>query len=96
MGMITSIRAPFPVAEIPLPPAIAPRLLGGTGAGAPIAATLLDQAVQHVAAKPASANPQFIAAQASVEHSATAAAEAARMAYIKASFAAGISPLPLP
>ena len=92
MGMITSIRAPVPVA--PTPPAPPSRPQGTTGATAPVAATALEQAVQQGAAKSAATDPQVMMAWASVESSAAAAAESARQAYIKASIAAGISPLP--
>jgi hypothetical protein len=94
MGMITSIRAPVPVA--PTPPAPPSRPQGTTGATAPVAATALEQAVQQGAPKSAANDPQVMMAWASVESSAAAAAESARQAYIKASIAAGISPLPLP
>jgi hypothetical protein len=40
-------------------------------------------------------HPQLLAAQTTVESAAVLAARAAREAYIKASIAAGINPLPL-
>ena len=96
MVMITSVRAPFPVAEVSAPPATASRSQGVTASMPPVAMTVREQAVQQATLKPAAAPPQFMAAQISVEDSAAVAAEAARKAYIKASIAAGISPLPLP
>ncbi len=93
MGMITSIRAPLPVAEGATPPAATPH--PQRSATAPVAATALAQAVQQVAPKSAANDPQFMATRDGVGDSAAAAAEAAREAYIKASIAAGINPLPL-
>jgi hypothetical protein len=97
MGMITSIRAPFPVAETPMTPAPEQRPpgLSAPGAAGPVAATQLPQAVQQMAPKRASNDPQLLEARMSAETSAAVAAEAARDAYIKASIAAGINPLPL-
>ena len=94
MGIITSIRAPVPVAEVPTPPAPPSRLQGANGATAPVAATALEHAVQQVPPKSAATDPRVMMAWASAE--ASAAAESARQAYIKASVAAGVSPLPLP
>lgn len=96
MGMITSIRAPVPVAELPTPAAVEPRPQGALGAAAPVVAPDLPQAVQQVAMKSAANDPQLMAARMTAETSAAAAAEAARDAYIKASIAAGINPLPVP
>lgn len=99
MGMINSIRAAFPVTEALASPATSvPRTQGSHPAGtsAPVAAPILAQAVPQVPPKAATGDPQLLEAQMTVENSATAAAEAARDAYIKASIAAGISPLPLP
>lgn len=96
MGMISSIRAPLPVAEAPMTPASTSRPQGPAGATAPVAATALEQAVQQVAPKSATNDPDFMAARADVKDSAAAAVEAARQAYIKASIAAGVNPLPLP
>ena len=96
MVMITSIRAPFPVAEVLVLPATIARPQAAAGSAPPVTATVLEQAVQHSAQRPPAAHPEFRAARTSVEDSAAIAAEAARKAYIKASIAAGISPLPLP
>ena len=96
MGMITSVRAPMPVAELPMLPVTASGPQARTDSAPPVTATMLELAVQHGTPKPAAAYPQFMVPQANVEDSATVAAEAARKAYIKASIAAGISPLPLP
>lgn len=97
MGMITSIRAPFPVAETPLTAAPEPRPqgAGAQGATGPVASTQLPQAVQQVAPKPAANDPELLQARMSAETHAAVAAEAARDAYIRASIAAGINPLPL-
>lgn len=99
MGMITSIRAPIPVGEAP-PPASASDLrnpaVARPNAAQPVAETLLSDAPQQLAAKSGAAIPGLMAANPTNETSAAAAAEAARAAYIKASIAAGISPLPLP
>lgn len=96
MGMITSIRAPLPVAETPLAPATTSRPQGAADASEPVAATALDQAVRHAAPKSGANDPDLLAARMAVEDSAAAAAKAARAAYIKASIAAGINPLPVP
>lgn len=96
MGTITSIRAAVPVAETSLPPLAEPHRAGiaPTGAKA-VSAPLLMQAVQRGPSKPFTSDPQFLTARTTSEISAAEAAEAAREAYIKASIAAGISPLPL-
>ena len=97
MGMITSIRAPFPVAETPMAPAPEQRPPGLSvpGASCPVTATQLPHAVQQMAPKPAANDPELLEARMTAEPSAAVAAEAARDAYIKASIAAGINPLPL-
>lgn len=99
MGMITSIRAPLPVAEAPVQPASAePRVAGPrpSDIAAPVAGTQHAQAVQQSPPKPSATDRQLLEARTTTDHSAAAAAEAAREAYIKASIAAGINPLPLP
>lgn len=96
MGMITSIRTHLPMAEVPTPTVTEPRPQRISGAAAPFAAPALAQAVLQVGPKSAAKDPQLIVARLIVETSAAAAAEAARDAYIKASIAAGINPLPLP
>ncbi len=97
MAMITSIRAPMPVAET-LSAAAEPRRPGlvSTGASAPVAETALLQAVQQIPAKAGTADARLLDARMTLDTSAAAAAAAAREAYIRASIAAGISPLPLP
>lgn len=97
MGMITSIRAPYPVAELPASPApeARPPGAGTQGAADPVGRPMLARAVQQVAQKPATASPQLMEARMTAETSAAVAAEAARDAYIKASIAAGINPLPM-
>jgi hypothetical protein len=97
MGMITSIRAPFPVAETPAPSAPVSRPQGQTAldAAGPVAVPALAQAVSQVSPKPVASDAMLMEARMTAKSSATAAAEAAREAYIKASIAAGISPLPL-
>jgi hypothetical protein len=98
MGMISSIRAPFPATEGPAQAAPELRAQGLTAVKgeAPVARPMLEQAVQHTARKPAANVPHLLEARMTAETSAAAAAEAAREAYIRASIAAGISPLPLP
>lgn len=96
MSMITSIRAPLPVAEAPMAPAPTSRPQGAAGTTAAVAATALAQAVQQVAPKSAPNDPDLMAARAGAKDSAAEAVEAARDAYIKASIAAGINPLPVP
>lgn len=96
MGMITSIRAPLPAVEAQSPTTLAPLPQGGFGAAAPVVAPSLAQAVQQASPGSAANDPELMAARMTVETCAAAAAEAARDAYIKASIAAGISPLPLP
>jgi len=97
MTMITSIRAPLPVAEVAQSPTTEPQRADRTpvGTSAAVAAPDHAQAVQQAPAKPLAGDPQFLTARTSSETSAAEAAEAARAAYIKASIAAGISPLPL-
>jgi hypothetical protein len=96
MGTITSIRAPVPIAETSLPPLAEPRRAGIASAGAAaVAAPVLAQAVQQAPSKPLTSDPQLLTARTTAETSAAEAAEAARAAYIKASIAAGLSPLPL-
>lgn len=98
MVIITSIRAPIPVGETPSMPATEPRPGGfsGTASSPPVAAPALVQAVQQMPSKPAANDPQLLEARMTAETNAAVAAEAARDAYIKASRAAGINPLPLP
>lgn len=96
MGTITSIRAPVPVAETSLSPLPEPRRAGIAPAGTTaVAAPVLLQAVRQTPSKPYASDPQLLTARTTAETSAAEAAEAARAAYIKASIAAGISPLPL-
>jgi len=96
MGTITSIRAPVPVAETSPSPLTEPRRAGiPPTAAAAVAAPVLLQAVQQAPSKPFASDAQLLAARTTAETSAAEAAEAARTAYIKASIAAGISPLPL-
>lgn len=96
--MITSIRAPLTAAEAVPPAAAEPRPAGGAplGAAGPVAPSILAQAVQQVTPAQAAGAPRLMEARMTAETSAAHAAEAAREAYIKASIAAGISPLPLP
>jgi hypothetical protein len=97
--MISSIRATLPLAESPPAPALAePRASGvhPSGVAAPVSPTLHAQAVQQAPPKAMAEERLLMEARMTSETSAAAAAEAARDAYIKASIAAGISPLPLP
>lgn len=97
MGMIMSVRAPMPVAEMqrPADPVTPLQRAALHGVTAPVAATEQAQATQQVPGKSGTARAEMIAAGPPSETSAEAAAIAAREAYIRASLAAGISPLPL-
>lgn len=97
MGMITSIRAPVPIAEASRPAALEELSTGAlaSGVGGPVSATVMVQAVKQMLPKPDSNHPQILAVRMTAETSAAVAAEAARDAYIKASIAAGINPFPL-
>lgn len=98
MGMITSIRAPLPVAEVPKLPEPVDRLDRDTrpqASTAPVAAVEGRGAVQQMASRPG-ANDTLLQARLQTDTQAADAAEAARQAYIQASRAAGVSPLPLP
>lgn len=103
MGLIPAIRAQMPVADATQPSGAAD--LRSTsrqpqGPSAPVSVPVADpallDAVPQAAAKPARSELQFLAARDGAEASAQAKAEAARAAYISASIAAGVSPLPLP
>lgn len=95
MGMITSVRAPVPVTEIPRqsrPTEVQVAPGSKPGAAPPVAVPFCTEAVHQVLEKPRPEYPPFRAAQVS----AAAAAEAAKNAYIRARIAAGLNPLPLP
>ncbi len=97
--MISSIRATLPLTESLLPPATPePRASGvhPSGSAPPVSVTVHAQAVQQAPPKRMAGERQLMEARMNSEASAAALAEAARDAYIKASIAAGISPLPLP
>ncbi len=97
MTTITSVRAPLPVSEAPIlvpdrsrpDPAVA-------GNTPPVARSQVEQAVRRPMTKPSSSGASLLEARTRPEPTAVSAAEAARHAYIKASIAAGINPLPLP
>ena len=99
MGLITAVRAQMPVGDSAqqtvTPDARADQRQPAAGM-APVGETTLPDAPQQVPAKPVAVDPQFLAARDTLDSSAAATAEAARAAYIEASIAAGISPLPLP
>jgi hypothetical protein len=95
MAMITSIRAPIPLTEVPRPPRTAEVQASPDAkpaASVPVAAPLRVGAVVQIQEKPGSTDLPLHAAQIS----AAAAADAAKEAYIRASIAAGLNPLPLP
>jgi hypothetical protein len=99
MDSVTAVRSQLPQ---PTAPASAPaeRLVSVAAAQTPppVAATERSDAVRQPAATMAQVAVE-LAERDEDQHPATtarAAAEAAREAYIKASIAAGISPLPLP
>lgn len=97
MGIITSIRAPVPVADqIGAAPAQAGPARVTSQAAGPVGQPVLAQAVQQTSAPTGPGAPQLLPVRTTVETSAAAAAEAARAAYIRASIAAGINPLPVP
>lgn len=98
MGMITSVRAPLPIGELPRQRDLAvpdrtPRADRGTAA-----VTGTEQPVaQHPAlGVTAGSESARLSLRNTTETIAADAAEAARKAYIKASLAAGLNPLPLP
>ncbi|MDM7930913.1 hypothetical protein [Tabrizicola sp.] len=103
MGLIPAIRAQLPVGDVAHQSGAAD-MRGGArqpqGPAAPISqpvtAPVLLDAVPEAAAKPPGGETHFLAAQDRTEGAAAAKAEAARAAYIRASIAAGVSPLPLP
>ena len=97
MRMITSVRAPVPVAEaVSQPPLATPRPIGaGIGSVAPVATTAFVGTVQQGPMKLGTGDPQLLEARTTSQTTAAAAAEAARAVYIRASIAAGINPLPL-
>ncbi len=61
----------------------------------PVTKPILRDAPQPIPAKPVAVDPNLLAARDTVEAAMTATAEAARAAYIRASVAAGMNPLPL-
>jgi hypothetical protein len=96
MGIITSIRPPLPVAETqPVPQPDLRRAGTATTAATPaVTAPLLAGAVRQPPEKPL-ASAHFMTLRTNADTQAAEAAEAARAAYIRASIAAGINPLPL-
>lgn len=104
MGLIPAIRTQPPQGDGVQPTSgpvdlrASSRLPQGPAApvSLPVAAPLLLDAVPQPAAKPPMTEGQFLAARDAAEVTSEAKTEAARAAYIKASIAAGISPLPLP
>jgi hypothetical protein len=98
MGLITAVRSQMPVAASPAPepPRASPRQLVETAA--PVSEPQRKDAVPQ----PGSATAVVTARLAERDKSdhpvpdARIAAEAAREAYIRASIAAGVSPLPMP
>lgn len=98
MGLIPAIRT-MPVADAGLAsPSADTRadLRRSQERTAPVARTELPDAPLQMQSKPSSGEPHLLAARDTLETSAAATAEAARAAYIQASIAAGISPLPMP
>ena len=95
VAMITNVRAPIRLTEVPRPPRLA-ELQAKPGAkpgvAAPVAPSLRVGAVVQIQDKPASNDLPIPSAQIS----AAAATDAAKEAYIRASIAAGLNPLPLP
>ena len=95
MGMITGIRAALPVAEAPAAAPAEPPQKGAVDATALVAAPVVERALREAGARSATSDPQLMEARMTAEISAAAAAEAARLAYIRASIVAGLNPLPL-
>jgi hypothetical protein len=98
MGLITSIRAPLPATDTAAQPAqTAPRadMRQPLGRTTPVSEPILRDAPQPIPAKPMAVDANLLAARDTAEAAMTATAEAARAAYIRASVAAGINPLPL-
>lgn len=93
MTMITTVRVAVPVSDIQ--PAAQDHHSGRQAAKTAGPGTDPEPATSHLAAKQPGLDPRLLQAPCLAETSATAAAEAAREAYIRASIAAGISPLPL-
>ncbi len=96
MTTITSVRAPLPVSEAPILVPDRSRPDPAVAGMAPVARSQVEQAVQQPMTKPSSSGASLLEARTRPEPTAVSAAEAARHAYIKASIAAGINPLPLP
>jgi hypothetical protein len=98
MVLITTIRAPRPMTEPPSPSTAEPLNPGRSppGTGPVVASPMQAQSAQQAPVKPTWADPQLLAARTTAKTNATEAAEAARQAYIRASIAAGINPLPVP
>lgn len=95
MAMITGIRAPIPLTEAPRAPRpVETQATPGEKPGkpTPVAAPLRTDAIRQGEEKTGPDNLPFQA----VQVTATAAAEAAKAAYIRARIAAGLNPLPLP
>lgn len=95
MAMITSVRAPIPVTEIPRQPrpAAAQMLVEAKPTAAEsVAPPLRADAIRQMHEKSGLEHQPVQSAQVS----AAAAAEAAKAAYIRARIAAGLNPLPLP
>jgi hypothetical protein len=95
MAMITSVRAPIPVTEVPRQPRLAEvSTLANEKQGSPppVSAPMRAEALHQAHEKPGLEAPPLHAAQIS----AAAAAEAAKDTYIRARIAAGLNPLPLP
>ena len=99
MDPVTAVRSQVPQPPLPLPPAL-DRLTSAPAAttAPPVTQTMRHDAVQLPAGTTALL-PSRLAERNEGDHPAVEAREAvaaARKAYIKASIAAGLSPLPLP
>lgn len=100
MDMITTIRSQVvPRDPEPRTPPVQGRAMPAgaePSTASPVAAPLTRQAAPQPVATSQSSKPQGSDFRDSAEASAEAKARAARLAYIEASIAAGVSPLPLP
>lgn len=96
MEMMTVLRAQLPLPPAPAPVAEASHVIP-PGTVAAVAPPLRRDALQPARIATATLQVQLAEIDEDADHAtaARAAAEAARAAYIKASIAAGVSPLPL-
>ncbi len=95
MGIMTAVRSQVPVLQ-PLPAHLSPNRAASALSGAPVAEPILRTAVRQTERMQETVAPHTALGADHPVAAAREAADAAREAYIRASIAAGISPLPLP